>query len=181
MEDEQVKKDQRYCIFCKNCVSTAYWDRHCRYHEQDPLRQQQKEEQPTTSQVTEAAGRRGNLLDTEDGQSAIANAVIELHELIRCDMPYRLHRHLLQTRIPHASRQTVKACMIATRALTEHVMPNLKTSGHTSEATIIGDTVLPPLVTSSKPEHASGVAEDVAQVNIREQQQPADIDLNVSG
>ena len=83
-------------------VSTAYWDRHCRYHEQDLLRQQsqqQKEEPPTTSQVTEAARRRGNLLDTEDGQRAIANAVIELHELIRCDMPYRLHRqlHVLQS------------------------------------------------------------------------------------
>jgi len=38
----------------------------------------------------------------------------------------------------------------------------------------------PPWVISSKAEHATGVAEDVAQVNIREEQQPADIDLNVS-
>jgi len=143
-------EDQRYCTVCENYVSTSYWDRHCRYHEEDPLRQQseqEKEEPPTTSRATEAARRRGTtLLDTEDGQRAIAKAVVELHELIRCDMPYRLHQKLLQTRIPNASRQTIKACVVATRALTEHVVPNLKT-------TIIGDT---PVV-SSKSEHATVV------------------------
>jgi len=80
-------------------------------------------------------------------------------------MPYRLHQQLVQTRIPHASRQTVKACVIATRAITEHVMPNLKTAGRKSEATIIGDT---PVV-SSKSEHSTGVVGDVAQVNAREE------------
>jgi len=77
-----------------------------------------------------------------------------------------MHQQLLQTKIPHASRQTIKAYVIATRALTEHVMPNLETLGHKWEATITGDTVLPPSVISSKSERATGVAEDIAQVNI---------------